>query len=131
MTAPPPGDLTDATVQWLGALLDSASPDTIGAANWWPRATAALTTAAETCDTYGHAVDLAAGKLQIEVLNDTSAKALKALEPVIGPHLDEWSADIGREAVYLVALCRLARSERTAARKAAKAHTAPDEETGF
>lgn len=118
-------DLTDATVAWLCALLDSADPGVIGAANWWPRATAALVTAAETAQSYGHAVDLAAGKLQVLTLSAASAKTLAALDRVIGPRLEQWRALGQREAVYVVALARVARQQRTAARKAAR--TADDE----
>lgn len=115
MTAPTDSpDLAAASVTWLTALLDSANVEIIGVSHWWPRATTALATAAETSESYGHAVDLAAGKLQINVLTAASARALAALEPVIGPRLAEWRTIARTEAVYIVALCRIARKARAA-----------------
>lgn len=122
MTTVPERPLPDVTVDWLDAVLTSASVDTIGVTNWWPRATNALATAAATADTYGHAVALACGKLQIDVLSTASARTLAALEVEIGPRLAEWRTVAEREAEYIVALTRLRRQSKSAMRKeAAKA----------
>lgn len=124
----PEPDLTDLTVRWLDAILSSASVDTIGVTNWWPRATAALTTAAATADTYGHAVTVACHKLQIDVLAKDSAKTLADLEPQITPHLGEWRQTCERDAVYLVALTRIHRDKR---KKTSPAKPASREEAMF
>jgi len=121
----PPPDLPALAVAWLDALLGSASVDTIGVTNWWPRATSALVTAAATADSYGHAVSTACRKLQIDVLSAHSAKALADLEPQIGPHLAQWQALAERDAEYLVALTRVHRQAKSAARKT-KSTVVPD-----
>ena len=108
MTSP---DLSLATVDWLSALLDSADTDVIGVANWWPRATSALQTAA-TAATYGQAVTTACRKLQIDVLSPRSAQALTAAEAVVGADLEAWRRIVEAEAVYIVALTRIARTSR-------------------
>lgn len=112
-------DLPELAVRFLDALLDSASVDLIGVANWWLRATSALRVAA-SAQSYGHAVSAAAGKLQIDVLSAGSSKALAGLEASIAPEFGQWCAVADREAEYVVALARLARSSRSAARKAAR-----------
>lgn len=111
-----PTDLRDATVTWLSSLLDSASTDVIGVANWWDRATSALTTAA-TAPTYGSAVTTGARKLQIDTLTAESSRTLADLETTIAPHLDEWCEIVHTEAPYLVALVRIHRQTRRAHKK--------------
>jgi len=122
-TDAPPRPLIDLTVEWLDALLSSASTDTIGVTNWWPRATSALITAAATADSYAHAVSVACRKLQIDVLSPGSAKTLAGLEPQISPRLTEWQTLAEQDAEYLVALTRLRRKAAAAARKSTKSPT--------
>lgn len=109
-------DLRKATVKWLNAILDSASTDTIGVSNWWPRATAALETAA-TASTYGEAVTIACRKLQIESLLVKSSEPLASLESSIGANLDDWQQLVSAEAPYLIALTRITRKTRKETQK--------------
>jgi len=124
-------DLPDLAVRWLDALLSSASVDTIGVTNWWPRATAALVTAAATADTYGHAVSVACRKLQIDVLSKESAKTLADLQPSIGTVFTEWRQIAERDAEYLVALTRLHRDARKPSRKTSPVKPVTAEEAMF
>jgi len=110
-----PADLAELTVRWLDALLASASIERIGSANWWPRATSALATAAATAESYPHAVSEACRKLEIDVLSLSSAELLAELEPQLVPRMREWSTCIERDAPYLVAMTRLRRSDRSTA----------------
>ncbi|GAA3878415.1 hypothetical protein GCM10022243_48900 [Saccharothrix violaceirubra] len=115
-TPPPsPDELIQATVAWLNALLDSASADVLGVAHYWDRAQSALITAA-TADTVGEAVTTAARKLQIETTQARTDTALLEACAVIAADYPAWQARVEREAVYLVALARVARTARKATR---------------
>lgn len=122
-------DLTEATIEWMSAILDSADVAEIGVSHWWPRARAAMETAAASADTYAQAVSVACKKLQIETLAPKSAGTLTTLEAVIGPHLDVWRELAQRDAVYLVALVQVARAEQREVSKAAKAAKKPSRTT--
>ncbi|MFB9776150.1 hypothetical protein [Brevibacterium otitidis] len=114
MTSTP--NLRTATVAWLSAILDSAHVDVIGVTNWWPRATAALETAA-TSATYGEAVTIACRKLQIDTLLTKSSEQLVALEDTIGPRLGDWQQIVAAEAPYLIALTKITRKTRKETKK--------------
>lgn len=109
-------ELRLASRDWLSAVLDSADTGVIGVANWWPRATAALETAA-TASTYGEAVTIACRKLQIDSLLEDSARAIALLEPVIGTDMGGWQQIVASEAPYIVALTRVDRKNRAQRRK--------------
>ncbi len=122
MTTPTPDPptrehLIDATVKWTSALLDSASSDEIGPANWWPRATSALVTASGA-STIGEAVTTAARKLQVDVAAPHADAELLAASDIIAQDYPAWAQLVDREAVYLIALTRVYRNARKAARKA-------------
>lgn len=113
-------DMTDATVDLLNALLDSADVQTIGVANWWPRAATALETAAAGGESAAHAVTIAARKLQIETLTRDASETVARVAPLIDADYPGWSETVAREAVYIVALARVSREERKTAAKAAR-----------
>lgn len=116
--APPEGrNLTGLAVDFLDALLSSADVNVIGVTNWWDRATAALSTALAAASGYGEAVTIAAGKLQIGVISPQSAARLRDLQREIEPVYETWRAETERDLVYVVALTRLKRAERTKTRK--------------
>lgn len=108
--------LVDATITWINSLLDSASSDVIGVANWWDRATSALVTAAAGASTIGEATTIAARKLQIESTSPGSDATLLEASKVIAADFAGWQRIVDTEAVYLIALARVARKTR---RKAA------------
>lgn len=110
-------DLVDVTVGLVSALLDSADVDTIGVANWWPRAQSALEAAAAGAETAGHAVTIAARKLQIDTLSKPSAHTVQRVAPILDSRWPEWVDTVAKEAVYIVALTRVHREESRAARK--------------
>lgn len=116
-------DLIAATTQWVSALLDSAIVADIGVANWWARAKSALETAAASADTYPQAVAAACRKLQIDTLTARSAQTLTgpgSLEDAIAPRLDEWRTLAQRDAVYIVALTQIERTEKRGKKQAAQ-----------
>lgn len=126
-TATPPDVLDDAAladlaVQTLDAALSSASVDTIGVASWWERATSALIAAAGAGSSWPRVCSTMARKLQIECFAERDARTLAALgERLADPGtLARWCYLAGRDAPYLVAMCRIVRSDRTEARKASK-----------
>ncbi len=126
-TAEPPAEppapmreLGEVTVEWLDALLSSASVEVIGRDHWWGRAEAALVTAA-AADTYSHAVSVACRKLQIETLSLDSSRVLRELAGQVSPRLQEWRRLAERDAPYLIALTRLRRDARRTARPAGAA----------
>lgn len=105
-------DLTNASVELVNALLDSADVHTIGVPNWWPRATTALETAAAGAESAAHAVTIASRKLQIDTLSKESAVTVARVAPIIDADYQAWVQTVAREAVYIVALARVAREER-------------------
>lgn len=115
-----PPDLTGLAVDWLDAILASADVETIGVTHWWSRATSALAAACASADTFGHAVTIAAGKLQVDVLSQASARELQRLGALIDPLWETWRIETERDAVYVVALTRLKRQARSAARTPAR-----------
>ena len=107
--------LAEHVVATLDAVLSSADSDVIGAKNWWPRATSALQAAAGAGDSWPRVCSTLAAKLQIDVLHDRDARVLAAL----GARLDSallgrWCYLAQRDAVYLVAMCRIVRDDRKA-----------------
>src|ERR1700749_1891934 len=114
-TTPTHEALSEATVALLSALLDSASSDVIGAANWWPRAEAALSTSAAGASTVGEAVTIAARNLQIDTTAARTDAALAQACEVIAAGFSDWQSLMDREAVYLIALTRIHRQARKAA----------------
>ncbi|WP_280503006.1 hypothetical protein [Nocardia farcinica] len=110
-------DLVDVSIDLLSALLDSASTDVIGVANWWHRAQTALETGAAGGENAGHAITIAARKLQIDTLSEKSAKTVARVAPILDTHWADWVETIARESVYIVALTRVTRSEKKAATK--------------
>lgn len=119
-TSPPPlgdGELADLAVQALDAALSSASVDVIGVSSWWERATAALVAAGAAGSSWPRVCSTLARKLQIEAYSERDARALAG----IGARLDDaalgrWCYLAQRDAPYLVAMCRIVRSDRAAAR---------------
>lgn len=109
-----PDTLLDATRQWLSALLDSADVDTIGAAHWWDRASAALQAAAAGATTLAQATTIAATKLQVDVLGESASRIVTGLAEVIDPAYTEWADRVAAEHVYMVALVRVERAARRA-----------------
>ena len=105
-------DLTQVSIDLTNALLDSADVKTIGVSNWWGRAQTALETAAAGAENAGHAVTIAARKLQIDTLSKASAETIARVSPIIDEHWQEWAQNVARESVYIVALARVAREER-------------------
>lgn len=122
MTTPQPDqpDMMDLTVDWLDAVLSSASTDVVGVANWWDRARTAVETAAAGAEHYPHACAIAARKLQIDTYSSESSEKLTALAEAITPRFEEWRQLCTRDAIYAVALLRVRRSTRNTTRKAAK-----------
>lgn len=110
-------DLTDVSVELVNALLDSADVGTIGVSNWWARAQTALETAAAGGESAAHAVTIAARKLQIDTLGKESAETVARVAPLIDADYPAWAETVAREAVYIVALARVARDERKQKRK--------------
>lgn len=107
-------DLNNLAVRFLGAVLASASPASIGREHWWPRASAALEAAVSGAAGFGHAVTIASRKLQIQVLTAASAEQLAALEPQIAPVFAEWRENTANSLHYIVALTKIARREQAA-----------------
>lgn len=110
-------DLTTLTVEWLSALLDSASVDIIGATHWWDRAASALETAAAGADSAAQATTIACRKLQIDVLSEQSSATVADIAARLDTRWGEWVEKIAAESIYLVALCRVQRAERRARRE--------------
>lgn len=123
-TVPPllsDADLADHVVAALDAVLSSASVDMIGVSHWWDRATAALVSAAGAGSTWPRVVSTMCRKLQVGVLAERDARALDQLDAQLGDaQLGRWCYLAGRDAPYLVAMCRIRRADRAATRKTPK-----------
>lgn len=92
------------------ALMSSASTDKIRPLDWWPRARAALETAAGAKD-WPRMVSRAAAKLQIDVLHLDSVRDLSSIEVELRS-ADSWNAFrriCSRDSIYVVALAQMER----------------------
>lgn len=117
-------------VATLDAALSSASVDVIGVAHWWDRATSALQAAAGAGDSWPRVCSTLARKLQIDVYQDRDARTLAQLGGRLDPaDLGRWCYLAQRDAVYLVAMCRIQRDDRRTRRAAAKPRPAQPEPT--
>lgn len=96
----------------MNSLLDSASSDQIGVANWWDRATSALVTAAAGASTIGEATTIAAHKLELESTVPYTDEALVPACEAIAAEFAAWQQLVDRESVYLIALTRVTRQAR-------------------
>lgn len=101
-----------------------ASPD-IGPAAFWSRAQSALVAAASQDLMWADVVAEAARKLQVPDggIGERQAGALAELGAAMpdgSQELAAWCELVTRDAVYVVALCRLVRAGRKAARKATR-----------
>jgi hypothetical protein len=121
-TRPDIGRLDQMAVRLLDAILDSASVDLIGVSNWWDRARTALETGAAAAVDYPTLISAMARKLQISyALSPATSKTVAAVgaeladNPGLLPALRDHCR---RNAVYIVALVRLARQGRQAEKKA-------------
>lgn len=111
-----PMALDDLAVRFLDTMLTSADVDTIGRMYWWDRARTALETAAATGTRFSEVVSACARKLQITgALGATTSAEIARLTR----HLDDpavfaaWRDLAQSDAVYITALTRIRRTERT------------------
>lgn len=106
-------DLAVVAEDFLDALLSAASVDVIGVANWWPRATSALTAAAARATCVREMVTVAAGKLQVDTLPEPPARAVARVEAMLADPVvfDRWRRIAERDAVYVAAMVRLRRAD--------------------
>lgn len=122
-------DQTGWTVRLLSALLDSASVDIIGTANWWTRAQTALEAGAAGADSAAGALSIMTRKLQIPGSYRPDANTtIVELVPLLDADFGAWQEKVRREAPYLVALCRAYR-QSTKPKKQAPKKTATHEAT--
>lgn len=119
--------LDDLAVRLINAVLDSASVDTIGVAHWWDRARSALEVGAASATDWPSMVSAICRRLQVDgALSPQSAETVTQLgaELTATPGLLERLADhCDRNAVYVVALARMARKTQRADRQAARGDT--------
>lgn len=115
-------DLADLAVQALDAVLSSASVDVIGVSHWWDRATAALTTAAAAGVSWPRVCSTMARKLQIDAYAERDARTLTGIGAQLADPgvLARWCYLAERDTPYIVAMARIRRADRTAARKPVK-----------
>jgi hypothetical protein len=128
-TRPDTARLDQLAVRLLDAVLDSADVDTVGVTHWWDRAQAALTTGAAAGVDWPSMVSATCRKMQVTyALRPSSAVTVAAVgaelaaEPALLPALRDHCR---RNAVYVVALCRIGRQARQAETKAARAKKTP------
>lgn len=130
MTSPPStatdpltdDQLADLAVDLLDAMLSAADVATIGVADWWDRATHALRTGAAAGTCVRTVVTRMADKLQVETLPERAAVEVARIGPLLADPATfaRWRRLTERDAVYVAAMCRLRRADRTETRKAAK-----------
>lgn len=103
----------DLAVDLLDAVLSCADVDLIGKSHWWDRARTALETAATGTD-YPEIVAKICQKLQItQALSEQSSATVAAIgEHLTDDRLPAWRERCQRDAVYLVALTRIKRTDK-------------------
>lgn len=107
--------LDAATIDLIFALRDSLTDDGPSRLDFWSgRITTALEAAAAGADNAGHAITIAARKLQIDTLAAKPSAAVKKIAAVIDQDYPAWAQHIDRNAVYIVALARVENTARKA-----------------
>lgn len=104
---------------FLDSILSAASVDVIGVANWWPRATSALTAAAARATCLRDMVTVTTSKLQVETLPEAAGRQITRLEGLLADPgvFARWRRICERDAVYVAAMVRLRRADNRAAKK--------------
>lgn len=112
----------DAAVQFLDALLTSASTDVVSPKDWWPRATAAIEAAAGSAEDFGAFTAKAAKKMQVESYSGTSSATIANLTVTLGEPtaFEEFRALCQRDAIYIAALVRAQRDANRKKKETAK-----------
>lgn len=105
---------------FLDAMLSSADVSVIGVSSWWDRATSALETGCAVGDGVRAVTARVAKKLQVGVLSRETAAvvdrvAVQLTDPAV---FARWRYLAARDAVYVAAMVRLRRDERSAQYKA-------------
>lgn len=121
MSTPTPDELDDCTVELIFILRDSLTddgPDRL--AFWTDRAGTALQASAAGSSTAAEAITAACRKLQVPGLDLDAAQRATRVAATIDRDFQAWAEHVARNAVYVVALARVANDERKTARKAAR-----------
>lgn len=125
-STPTPEELTEVAVQFVLAMMASASTKRISPMDWWERARTALEFSTRTARDHRHMVTLFARKISAETLTaSTSDRLASCLCSIETPHaFAAFRRAVARESTYIVAFAQMRRAEQReeegAIREAAK-----------
>jgi len=111
--------LTDLAVDLILAMMRSVPQDTIRALDWWPRARAAMVSAANRAETVGRFTSEMARKLQIPAVTNDTANYLSSLSEALVERatFKRFRHLCRRDAVYIVAMAQAKRDEQRKSKK--------------
>jgi len=112
--------LTNLAVDLVLAMMRSVPQDTIRALDWWPRARAALASAANKAETVARMASEMSRKLQISAVTNDTANFLCSLDDELSDRatFKRFRHICRRDAVFLVAMAQAKRDEQRKTKKA-------------
>lgn len=128
--APPDDVLTDMAIDFVLAMMGSASTDVIDPREWWTRARTGLESSA-SATSWPEMVSRYGAKLQVVALRDRSASQIATLGAALGSQggFRRFRALCRRDALFITAMAQQKRAEQKADRYVIDAHEGQKEET--
>lgn len=107
-------ELISFAIDFVLAMMRSASTRTIDPRHWWERAKSALETGAACAETFGQMVSKMGAKLEIESPLGTTASSISSLAERLAdpPDFEAFRSICERDALFIVAMARAKNDER-------------------
>lgn len=113
MTTPTDRDLTDLAVEFLLAMMSSASTDVIRPLDWWERARAALETSAAVAESWPQMVAKFGQKIQVTATRAKTSSRLSSIGQQLADEavFERFRYLAQRDALYVAAMAQARRDE--------------------
>lgn len=115
-------EITDIAVDFVLAMMSSASTDNIRPLDWWTRARSALETSASVAESWPQMVSKFGSKIQVDACRGKTSHALVTLKARLGDGFGTFRALCQRDALYIVAMAQAKRDEQKEVRKGDEKH---------